>query len=70
MDDVKGILQSSTIWGALIAILATIAQIAGWDIGDTNGLAEQIAALFGGALALYGRMKAVKRIAPILPASK
>ncbi|MBT6745605.1 MAG: hypothetical protein HOB26_03545 [Flavobacteriales bacterium] len=63
MDDVKGLLQSRTVWGALLAITATISQLFGWDLGDTNGLAEQVAALAGGVIAVFGRIKAVKRIA-------
>lgn len=63
MDEVKGLLQSKTIWATLIAILATVAQLAGWDIGDTNGLAEQITVLVAGLVAIYGRITAVKRIA-------
>lgn len=63
MDDVKGVLQSKTIWGAVIAIAATGAQLAGWDIGDTGGLAEQVTAVIGGLLSIYGRLTAVKRIA-------
>ena len=62
MDDVKGLLESKTIWGALIAIFATISQLFGWDLGDTNGLAEQVTALVGGVVAIFGRIKAVKRI--------
>lgn len=62
MDDVKGLLQSRTVWGALLAITATISQLFGWDLGDTNGLAEQVTALVGGAVAIFGRIKAVKRI--------
>lgn len=63
MDDIKGLLESKTIWGALIAIFATISQLAGWDLGNTDGLAEQLTALIGGAVAIFGRIKAVKRIA-------
>jgi hypothetical protein len=63
MDDVKGLLESKTIWGALIAILATISQLFGWDLGNTDGFAEQLTALIGGAIAIFGRIKAVKRIA-------
>lgn len=59
MNDVKGILQSKTVWGAALAVLATLAQIAGYDLGDTNGLAEQIVAVIGGLLAIYGRITAV-----------
>tara|TARA_R110001606_G_scaffold273040_1_gene421575 strand:- start:413 stop:634 length:222 start_codon:yes stop_codon:yes gene_type:complete len=62
IDEVKGLLQSKTIWATLIAILATVAQLAGWDLGDTNGLAEQLTALVAGFIAIYGRITAVKRI--------
>ena len=62
MNDVKGILQSKTVWGAAIAVIATLAQIAGYDLGDTNGLVEQIVAVIGGALAIYGRITAVAAI--------
>lgn len=62
MNYVKGILQSKTVWGAGLAVLATLAQIAGYDLGDTNGLAEQIVAVVGGLLAIYGRITAVAAI--------
>lgn len=62
MNDVKGILQSKTVWGAAIAVIATLLQIAGYDLGDTNGLAEQVVAVIGGALAIYGRITAVAAI--------
>jgi len=62
MNDGKGILQSKTVWGSALAVLATLAQIAGYDIGDTNGLAEQVVAVIGGLLAIYGRITAVAKI--------
>ena len=62
MEEVKGILQSKTVWGSLIAVLATLAQIAGYDIGDTGGLAEQIVAVIGGLIAIYGRVTAVAKL--------
>ena len=62
MNDVKGILQSKTVWGSALAVLATLAQISGYDIGDTNGLAEQVVAVIGGLLAIYGRITAVAKI--------
>lgn len=62
MDDVKGILQSKTVWGSAIAVLATLAQIAGYDIGDTGGLAEQVVAVIGGLIAIYGRITAVAKL--------
>jgi uncharacterized membrane protein len=63
MDEVKGLLQSKTIWATFIAILAAISQIAGWDLGNTDGLAEQLTTLVAGVVAIYGRVTAVKRIA-------
>jgi hypothetical protein len=64
MDDVKGLLQSKTIWATLIAITSTILQLTGFElVGDTNGLAEQVTALVAGIIAIYGRITAVKRIA-------
>jgi len=62
MNDVKGILQSKTVWGAAIAVLATLTQLLGYDLGDTNGLAEQVVAVIGGVLAIYGRVTAVSKI--------
>lgn len=62
MNDVKGILQSKTIWGAGLAVLATLAQLAGYDLGDTNGLAEQVVAVVGGIIAIYGRITAVTKL--------
>jgi|TARA_R110002012_G_scaffold274488_2_gene460791 hypothetical protein len=63
MDDVKGLLQSKTIWATLIAITSTILQLTGFELGDTNGLAEQVTALVACIIAIYGRITAVKRIA-------
>ena len=62
MNDIKGILQSKTVWGAAIAVLATLAQILGYELGDTNGLAEQVVAVIGGLLAIYGRVTAVAKL--------
>lgn len=62
MEGFKGMLTSKTIWGTIIAIVATVAQMAGWNIGGTEGLAEQIVALIGGAIAIYGRITAVNKI--------
>lgn len=61
-QNTKNALQSKTVWGAAIAVIAQITMLAGWDIGDTNGLAEQITALIGGLIAIYGRITAVHKI--------
>ncbi|HBE45738.1 MAG TPA: hypothetical protein DDW17_09955 [Deltaproteobacteria bacterium] len=61
--ETKGLLTSKTIWGAIIAIAATALKIAGYDIGgDTEGFVNDIIALLGSAIAIYGRIKAVKKI--------
>ncbi len=61
--ETKGLLTSKTIWGAIIAIAATALKIAGYDIGgDTESFVNDIIALLGAAIAIYGRIKAVKKI--------
>lgn len=60
--DVKSALASRTVWGALIMIAATAAQMFGIDIGGTEGWLEPLMQLFGAVLALYGRFKAVKKV--------
>lgn len=60
--ETKGLLMSKTVWGAIIAIGATIAKTAGFDIGDTEGLVNDIVVLVGAVIAMYGRVKAVKKI--------
>jgi len=60
--DTKSALTSVTIWGAVISILASVARAAGFDVGDTNGLAESVVAVLGGLMAIYGRIRATTRI--------
>ncbi len=60
--ETKGLLMSKTVWGAIIAIGATIAKMTGFDIGDTEGLVNDIVVLVGAVIAMYGRVKAVKKI--------
>ncbi|HBE44271.1 MAG TPA: hypothetical protein DDW17_02150 [Deltaproteobacteria bacterium] len=61
--ETKGLLTSKTIWGAIIAIAATALKIAGYDIGgDTEGFVNDIIALIGAGIAIYGRVRAVKKI--------
>lgn len=67
MSDTKSIIASRTVWGVLIALLATLLQRAGITLGaadqaqivDLVLLAVQCA---GGAYAIYGRVLATKRI--------
>ena len=67
MTDTKYWYQSKTVWGSLIAILASVLQAGGFqlDEGAQGDLAEGIVALagaIGGLLALYGRLSADKRL--------
>lgn len=63
MENEKSVFASKTIIGAFVTIAASISLMFGFDIGDTNGLVEQVSAVLGGVLAIYGRITAVKRIA-------
>ncbi len=47
-----------TLIGAVVALAAEGARLAGVDIGDQQGLVNSILVIFGGILAIYGRMKA------------
>lgn len=47
-----------TLIGAIVALAAESARLAGVDIGDQEGLVNSILVIFGGILAIYGRMKA------------
>lgn len=67
MTDTKTLLRSRAVWGAAIAIAAGLAGVFGWTVDEasqaaTLELVEGAAALVGGALALWGRVRATKRI--------
>ena len=67
MEDFKSILASKTVWGAIIAIGAGIAGIFGYSIGaeDQANLVEigfAAASTVGGVIAIFGRVKASKKI--------
>ena len=68
MNDVKAWYRSRTVWGALIAILASLANGAGVDVttGDEAELAYLVVAavgVIGGLVALVGRISARRRVA-------
>ncbi len=67
MDDIKNWYQSKTVWGALIAVAASILHVAGLDLDPEAQLelAEIAVTLTGAAgalLALYGRLVATASI--------
>ena len=67
MNDVKAWYRSRTVWGALVAILASLAHGAGVEVtaGDEAELADLLVAavgVVGGLLALIGRISASRRV--------
>jgi hypothetical protein len=67
MDDTKQWYLSKTVWGGLIAVLASLLQATGVDIdpGMQDALADHLVALagaVGGLVAIYGRFAAFRRL--------
>lgn len=63
MDGSKTWYRSKTVWGALIAVAASLLQVAGVDLtpevqSDLADLAIAFAGAIGGALSIYGRISA------------
>lgn len=74
MDEVKGLLQSKTVWGCVVSILCIVFMQFGIEV-DQSSKAELVnqLATFGGVIAsvfaIYGRLKAdtkvqVKKVSP------
>lgn len=62
-DETKPWYTSRTVWGALIAITASLANAAGIEVsaGDEGELADLLvsaAGVIGGLIAVYGRISA------------
>lgn len=62
MEQAKGLLTSVTFWGIVISVVGKLAYMYGVDIGDTGGLAEAIASFVGDGIAMWGRIRATKKI--------
>lgn len=67
MTDLKKWYMSRTVWGAAIAILASLANLLGLDVApdDEAQLVDAVTALVaavGGIVAIYGRVSARKRL--------
>jgi hypothetical protein len=67
MEEMKQWYLSKTVWGALIAILASLMPATGMelDAGVRGQLADDLVSLagaIGGLLAIYGRLTADKRL--------
>ena len=69
--ETKSLFASKTVWGALLAgassLLPVVLKLAGADkyvsAEEVTALAQQAMVLGGSALAIYGRVKATKRLA-------
>lgn len=66
MNETKKWYESKGIWGAIVAIVATLATAYGYNIkGQETNIVElimQIVAALGGLIAVYGRAKAKSEI--------
>ena len=67
MDDLKNWYMSKTVWGGVVAILASCSHLLGVEIttDDQGGLADGLTALAaaaGGLVAIWGRISARKRL--------
>jgi hypothetical protein len=68
MYDVKSFFASKTIWGGLIALIASAAAIWGYSITPADQaqiveLVTGIGGIIGSVLAIYGRIVATRKIA-------
>lgn len=61
----KDLLTSKTVIGALVSAFAIIAKQLGYEIGDTDGLVNDLVAVAGALFAVYGRAVAVKQIGSV-----
>ena len=66
MADTKSFFQSTGIWGGLVSLVGGV-SFAGYsltaeDAASAMSLMQGIVAAVGGLIAIYGRVKATKRI--------
>lgn len=74
MTATKSLFASTTIWGAALTVVAAVAGLAGYSVsaedqtqaldlvGQVFGLWDRIVVIVGGAIAIWGRVKATHRI--------
>lgn len=67
MNDVKNWWQSKAIWGGIVTVLALALTAFGYGIGadDQAALTDYLVSIggaVGGLLAIYGRVKASKKV--------
>jgi len=61
LQNSKHVLQSKTIWGGIVAILSSVLILL---LSHTNAIDKYflVSNIFGGVLAIYGRIKAKHRL--------
>ena len=67
MDGYKGLLESKTFWGAVLSVIGALAGLFGYTFGPQEQQAlilagSTLTTAVGNILAVYGRVKATKRI--------
>ncbi|MDR3373157.1 MAG: hypothetical protein P4L98_05445 [Ancalomicrobiaceae bacterium] len=74
MNGTKSLFASTTIWGAALSVVAAAAGLAGYSvsaddqaqaldlIGQIVPLWDRIVVIIGGGVAIWGRIKATRRI--------
>jgi hypothetical protein len=62
MDTTKSALNSSAIWGVVIALLPLVARFTGIEAEVLEGLVGDLIQIIGLVLAAWGRIKAEKVI--------
>jgi hypothetical protein len=67
MEEYKSLLASKTIWGGIIAVGAGLAGIFGYSVSPADQVQAidalaGIASAVGGVIAIFGRVKATKKI--------
>lgn len=77
MNGKKSIFSSVTIWGSVVAVLAGAAQLFGYTISPDDQAAlvnliqsgvtviTSVVTIAGGLIAIWGRVRATKRIAAV-----
>ncbi|HEX2146851.1 MAG TPA: hypothetical protein VHG11_04275 [Pseudorhizobium sp.] len=67
MDATKQWYRSKTVWGALVAVAASLLQVLGVELtpdvqNDMSDLAIALAGVIGGGISIYGRISASSMI--------
>lgn len=67
MDDYKSLFTSKTVWGGIIAVAAGLAGVFGYSVSPADQVQaidalSGVAAAVGGIVAIFGRVKATKKI--------